>query len=242
MTHLLSWGDSSRETLRRELPGALVVLPIGAVEQHGPHLPTRTDIMISASVAESAAEKAVARGSIPIILAPPLPFGISTHHLVHGGTLSLATRTMIAILDDLVDSVEQQGGRRLLIVNGHGGNRGAARAVASGADARTSITVSAVDYWDCAGSAAPGHAGEAETAAVLALAPQLVATPILPRENVPEIASIGPASYHGSWLWRSIDGYTDEPARATAEAGRAFLDAVVDGLADLMIAFGRLPA
>jgi creatinine amidohydrolase len=220
----------------------LVVLSLGATEQHGPYLPTGTDIMVSSHVAELAATRAVERGSVPIILAPPLAFGISDHHRDYGGTLSVGSHTMLAVLEDLIESLESQGGRRLLMVNGHGGNRGIARAAASAADARESITIAAVDYWDVDADASPGHAGSIETSLLLAIAPELVKTPIPTRERVPEIPSIGRASYHGSWLWRSIDGYTDEPSVATAEDGHRLIDTFADGLADMMVAFGKLPA
>lgn len=242
MTRVISWGTATRATLNEELSQALVVLPIGAVEQHGPSLPTLTDIMIATHVAEAAAGLAVTRGSISIVLAPPLPFGVSAHHLPFGGTLAISTSTMLAVLEDLIDSIESQGGRRLLIVNGHGGNRGVARAAASGADARESVTVASVDYWECAPGSIPGHAGEVEASLVMALAPELIASPLPSRENPPSISSIGPASYHGSWLWESIDGYTDNPAKASVEHGQSHLEAIIDGLAEVMLLFGRLPS
>lgn len=241
MNHVTHWGDATRQQLNKALPESLVVLPIGATEQHGPFLPTRTDILISSHVAEVAAGRAVERGSAPIILAPPLPYGISSYHRAYGGTLAISSRTMLAVLEDLIDSVESQGGRKLLLVNGHGGNRGIARAAASTGDARESITIASVDYWDMGWDVVPGHAGSVEASLVLAIAPELVSTPIPQRENVPEVPSIGQTSYHGSWLWRSIDGYTDDPSRATAQDGDKFIETVVDGLADLMVSFGRLP-
>lgn len=242
MKRVIHWGDVPRQRLVEELPEAIVVLAIGAIEQHGPYLPTTTDILIASRVATAGAHLAVERGTRTVIIAPPLPFGISGHHRAFGGTLSLEPRTMLAVLEDLVDSIERQGGRRLIIVNGHGGNRGIARAVASAADARASITVAAVDYWDLGAASAPGHAGEVETSLVLAIAPELVATPIPPRDAEPTLPSIGPASYHGAWVWQGIDGYTDDPSRADVGAGQALISTVVDGLADLIVSFGRLPA
>ena len=242
MNHVTHWGNATRTQLSEALPESLVVLPIGAIEQHGPYLPTRTDILISSHVAEAAAERAVERGSVPIILAPPLPYGVSGYHRAYGGTLAISIRTMLSVLEDLIDSVEIQGGRRLLLVNGHGGNRGIARAAASSADARDSITIASVDYWDMGWDVGPGHAGNVEASLVLAIAPELVNTPIPQRQNVPEVPSIGQTSYHGSWLWGSIDGYTDDPSEATAQKGNGFIETVVDGLADLMVSFGKLPA
>jgi creatinine amidohydrolase len=237
---VVHWGSATRDELNEILPESVVVLPIGATEQHGPHLPTRTDILIAETVAERAAAVACDAENLSVILAPPLPFGASAHHVKFGGTLSLSDTTLLSILDDLIDSIERQGGTRLLILNGHGGNRGAARAAASRADARESITVAVLDYWDAAGQIAPGHAGEVETSFILALseAPENIRAPH--RDHPPVLPNLGRATYHGSWVWRSIDGYTDNPAAASAEAGRRELDAIVDGVATVIRALGGI--
>lgn len=240
MSTVIFWRDSNREQIQELLPEAVVVLPIGATEQHGPHLPTSTDLTIAEHVTVRAAQLAADAGTRPIVIAPGLPFGASAHHLSFGGTLSLRPETLLALLTDVIDSVEAQGGRRLLIVNGHGGNRGAARAAASAADARSSITVAAVDYWDAADGLAPGHAGSAETSMMMALVPDLVSPP--PARTSPiDLPTIGPASYHGAWIWRGLDGYTDNPASADAAEGQRSLECSVQGVAQLIVAFAGLP-
>ena len=241
MSQVLQWQDLTREQLKELLPGAVVIFPVGSTEQHGPHLPVRTDLLIAEYAAQRAAEEAARRGPHTIIVTPGLPFGASAHHVAFGGTLSLNTMALVAVLEGIVDSIEKQGGRRLLFVNGHGGNRGACGAVASAADARPGITVATVDYWDVATDVTPGHAGRVETSMVMAIAPELVKVELAHREVVPRLASIGNASYHGSWLWHSISGYTDDPTLATAEDGVRLLGEVAEGLATMMIAFGNLP-
>ena len=85
------FAELNREQIRAAAPDSLVVLPIGATEQHGPHLATGMDYFTVESVAREAASIASAR--IPIVVTPALPFGSSHHHFVFGGTLSLSTET-----------------------------------------------------------------------------------------------------------------------------------------------------
>jgi creatinine amidohydrolase len=96
----LRWNETTREALTAVLPEALVLLATGATEQHGPHLPTGTDILLSRTVTERAADRASPISQRPLVLAPPLPFGASDHHRRFGGTLSLRVPTMITVLSD----------------------------------------------------------------------------------------------------------------------------------------------
>lgn len=230
---LLRWAETDRETLRRILPEALVVLPLGATEQHGPHLPTGTDALLAATVAERAAERAAPASSRPLVLAPPLPFGASDHHLPFGGTLSLTPETLLQVLLDLLRSVAAAGGRRLLLVNGHGGNTGVCHAAAAAAAARHDLTVAHLDYWHVAteGGQVPGHAGEFETSLMLAVRPELVRAPT-PRGQAPQRPDVPGVQLHAAQVWRAIDGYTDHPERADADGGRRRLDQLTAALAE----------
>lgn len=234
---LLRWADASRETLNEVLPEALVVLPVGATEQHGPHLATGTDALLAATVAERAATLAAETAARPLVLAPALPFGASDHHLPFGGTLSLTPETLLAVLLDLLRSVAEDGGARVVLVNGHGGNVGVCHAAAAAASTRHRLAVAHVDYWrfaaDDPAGGVPGHAGEFETSLVTAVRPD-AAGPVPPRAHpLPEPATAKPkgVTVHDAALWTSIDGYTDHPERATAADGAARLDTVVAGLA-----------
>lgn len=243
---LLRWADVSRETLNDALPEALVVLPVGATEQHGRHLATGTDALLAATAAERAAELAAERAARPIVLAPALSFGASDHHLPFGGTLSLTPETLLAVLLDLLRSVAASGGARAVLVNGHGGNVGVCHAAAAAASSRHRLAVAHVDYWrfatDGDGAAAanvPGHAGEFETSLVAAVRPHAVG-PVPPRAKPLPETDGAPAprpkavTVHDAALWTAIDGYTDHPERATAEHGAAWLDTVVAGLSDCL--------
>ena len=112
--------ELTREKARELAPHTLLVLPVGAVEQHGPHLPVGTDYLTVEHVARGAAEQA--QKAISVLVAPTLPFGSSHHHLSFGGTLSLATETYYRVLADLGESMIVSGFRSLVLINGHGGN------------------------------------------------------------------------------------------------------------------------
>jgi len=171
------WDALTRDELRALTPGALLVVPVGTTEQHGPHLATGTDALIATAVAERAA--AAARAPETILLAPTLAYGASDHHLPFGGTLSLRVETFGHVLRDLLASAAAAGVRRAFVLNGHGGNKAAcAIAVAEAARAHGLLAATALvsDLLDPAAIDGPatGHAGSFETSLILALDPDLV--------------------------------------------------------------------
>jgi creatinine amidohydrolase len=230
---LLTWANSNREQLGVSLPEALVLLPIGATEQHGPHLATGTDALLATEVTRRAAELAHERSGRPLILAPALPFGASDHHLMHGATLSLTAETLLAVLLDLCRSVVTDGGRRLLIVNGHGGNTGICHAAAAAASVRHELAVAHLDYWQVADDV-PGHAGEFETSLMLGIDPGFSAER-KPRDEVPEMPGVAGVSVHSAAVWRDLGGYTGRPENASAEYGKEALDRIAAALADRIV-------
>ncbi|GAB2682192.1 creatininase family protein [Kribbella swartbergensis] len=230
---LLRWHESNRVELSRTLPEALVVVPVGATEQHGPHLATGTDWILARTVSERAAEEVHKRAGRPLILAPPVPFGSSDHHLPFGGTLSLSAETLQAVLLDLARSIADSGGRRVVFVNGHGGNTGICRTVASVASTRYELAAATVDYWRLAPrvqtASVPGHAGLFETSMVLAVDPSLVGD-AEPRDEVPDVPVVSDVDVHTAGLWQRIDGYTDRPEHAAADLGERWLKLTVAAL------------
>ncbi len=102
MTTKLLFHEFTRTELRALAPNALVVLPTGAIEQHGPHLPVGTDFFAVEHVARTAAAEAAAQ--IPVLVTPTMPFGSSHHHLPFGGTMSLSTETYFRVIFDLAET------------------------------------------------------------------------------------------------------------------------------------------
>ena len=235
----LLFEELTREELRTMAPDALVILPVGAVEQHGPHLPVGTDYFVVEHVARAAAAE-LAR-DVPALVAPTMPFGSSHHHLPFGGTLSLSTATYYRVLYDLAESLILDGFRRIFMLNGHGGNHELIQLVARDLALKHAAHLAAASYWTIAWDALveaqahiqaglPGHAGAFETALVLALRPELVREPRPHRDNP---AGSDPRSFtspyraelHGAW--QQIEGYTDSPDRATVQQGEAYLATIV---------------
>ena len=240
---VLRWAELNREQLGAVLPAALVILPIGATEQHGPHLATGTDALLASTVAGRAATLAADRSSRALLLTPAMPIGASDHHFPFGGTLSFRQETLLAVLGDLARSVARSGGRRLVLVNGHGGNQGICQAAAAQAANDHDIAVAYVDYWrlagePCGGATIPGHAGEFETSLVRAIAPELAGQPAA-RPNPPAVPVVPDVQIHSAAGWQVINGYSDDPARADAERGQRWLDQCVRGLADRFVALAE---
>ena len=251
--HRLLLHEITREEAARRAPGALVVLPVGATEQHGPHLPLGTDFLIVEHVTRAAAR--AARADFDVLVAPTFQTGSSHHHLPFGGTISLSTEHYYGALRDMTETLIQSGFRRLFIVNGHGGNHELIQLVVRDLALLHPCSLAAASYWDLArGPLAerapdlrerlPGHAGIFETSLIMALHPELVANP-RPHRTADELARTAMPAHpfraerHG--FWQSVDGYTDSPDEASAERGQRLLEITVAAVADELVRFARLP-
>jgi creatinine amidohydrolase len=229
--------------------GALLVWPLGAIEQHGPHLPVGTDTFTIEYLTRRAADKA--RETIPVVVAPTLPFGSSHHHVPFGGTMSIGTEAYYRVVCELLESLIQGGFQRVFLLNGHGGNHELLQLVARDLALKHPVSIAAASYWTVAWDALialdahvecrlPGHAGKFETSNIMALRPELVREPLPHREWT---ASTDPRAFGRpyraelSGSWQKIDGYTDSPDRADSERGRAWLDAIVASLTMAFIEF-----
>jgi creatinine amidohydrolase len=158
----------------------VLLLPIGAIEQHGPHLPVDTDSTAVTTVAERAAESLPRRAALVL---PTISWGLSPYWMSFPGTLTLRPATILALISDIGASVAAHGFRRMVIVNGHGGNQGII-GVAATQLADHGVRAYALSYWSLLGAElgviAPGdhgqigHAGQTETSIQLRLQPDLV--------------------------------------------------------------------
>lgn len=252
MTVLLA--EMTRETIRRLAPRATAVLPTAAIEQHGAHLPIITDALLCETIARRAAERAATQA--PVVVAPALVYGSSHHHRPFPGVLSLTSEHYMAAVVDLLEGLVLSGFKRLVVLNGHGGNTEALGVVALDLVNRLGhpVAVATAPYWEIARSALtaqgliadgliPGHAGRFETSLVLALRPDLV-----DREALAHAADMtgdkrglyvglsgAVVQVHGAW--GSGPGYTDNPAAASAEAGEVMLSVIVERVAAFLAAF-----
>lgn len=217
------------------------LIAVGAIEQHGPHLPLATDTLIATEVARRVAER------MPdLLLGPTLPIGVSTHHLSFPGTLSISERTFRDQVTACVESLAAHGIDRVFVLSGHGGNFGPLARLALECDGRIGATefvpfsdlsafidvfqsVSAAD--GITPEASGAHAGEWETSVMLAIHPELV------RMDQAEVGFVG--AFDDATAERlfaegtaslAANGVLGDPASATAERGGRHLAAWVDTL------------
>ena len=170
----LTWEDAG-EALKK---ARLALVPAGSCEQHGPHLALDTDIAIANALSRRLADDL----GEAAILYPPIPYGLSEHHMGFPGTVTLRPDTFIGVFMDLVESAAHWGLRRLLVVNGHGGNIDALRLVSRIARRDRRVLVASVMWAQLAAeeiaahvqSAQYGHACEIETSVAMVLAPDRV--------------------------------------------------------------------
>ncbi|WP_431896279.1 creatininase family protein [Nonomuraea sp. bgisy101] len=156
----------------------IALLPIGSTEQHGRHLTYDTDF----AIAEAFARRLAGDLGETAVLCPGLPYGLSEHHLGFAGTLTLRPATLLGVLSDVAESLAQAGIRRVVVVNGHGGNVDAVRLAARGLRRDHGIVMAHLMWAGLAadviageiGSERYGHACEGETSVGMVLAPQVV--------------------------------------------------------------------
>src|SRR5437660_984409 len=137
--------EMTRSEANEAAPESLLVVPLGATEQHGPHLPVGTDSMLVEAVAERVV--LALRDSVPVVLAPTLPVGTSTHHIPFGGTLSMTSLSLYGVLMDIGRSAASGGFRRMFYLNGHGGNHELAQVVARDLGLELPVAVGAGSWW-----------------------------------------------------------------------------------------------
>ncbi|HMA24603.1 MAG: creatininase family protein [Gemmatimonas sp.] len=228
-------------------PYDVAVLPWGATEAHNFHLPYATDTIQCDHVAARAAERAWSHGARVAVL-PTVPFGVNTTQLDIKLCLNMNPSTQAALLADLVFALDGQGIHKLLILNGHGGND--FRQMIRELQPRTRVFLSTINWWSCVDvrqfvEDAGDHAGEAETSAMLHLAPDLVRP----------LDEAGPGRAHPSrlrgiregWAWAprrwtqvTADTGIGNPAKATAEKGAAYVGAAVERIGDFLVELAAL--
>lgn len=226
-------------------PESIVVQPLGAVEQHGPHLPFNTDWLIATRVAEAGVAQAAAEG-VDVWLLPALAYTKSNEHAWSAGTIWLSADTLLRVLDDIGRCVATTAARRLVFFNGHGGNSAlvgvANREVRLAHGLMTFLAHPSVPP-DQGGASAAGefgmgvHGGLDETSLMLHLAPDQVDMSLASR-NIPEhLADNRYVRFGGKvgfgWLSDDFgpDGHIGDPTGADAEIGRQLFDAAVEAFA-----------
>lgn len=215
----------------------LVIVPIAAIEQHGPHMPTGTDTILCTAVAE-AVEREL---SSQVLITPTVWLGASSHHLRFGATLDADLDTHITLLCDIALSLLEDGFTRILFLNGHGGNVDPMRVAARKLQPMyREAVIAAGSYWDVAVKEREqflqgdhkfvGHACEFETSLMLHVRPDLVDQPLCSNAGELVPSEVGEVFVSRDMTQRTQAGFTGRPDLATAETGQKIFEAIVTNL------------
>jgi creatinine amidohydrolase len=241
--------------LIKESPYEAAVLPMGATEPHNLHLPYGTDTIEVETLASRACEGAFRRGA-RVVMLPPIPYGTETNMHRFPFAMNVNPSTLLAVVRDLVESLERTGIRKLLILNGHGGND--FMPLLRELHAATKVHIFLCDWFRKMSAdlqqrifADPGeHAGEVETAFILACRPELVirdpqtgglrADDGMMRTTRLAALNRGWVSIARPWHLLTTNTGAGNPHKATAEKGQQLVDEVVSRLSDFLVELAQV--
>jgi len=262
--------DPARQTFRLEElswpqaqtaieAGAIAVLPVGSLEQHGRHLAINTDNVLGDAVAEAAVQGAVARG-VHVLLCPPLHYGYTMHNMDFPGTMTLRTETLLAVGVDLTTSLVHHGCKKIVLLNSHGSNWSILDLISRQVMNRhPEVLVAAIFPIKMAAAelekvrqakqtGGMSHGCELETSLMLHLRPDLVEM---------DKAVYDVSQPDSRFYWRDIlrgsrgvaladltrhasrTGLVGDPTVATAEKGRRFFDLIVAATIEFLVEFSQ---
>ncbi len=201
---------------------AIVIIPVGSTEQHGHHLPINTDANCCFTIAQRAAQ---AIDDFPVLVLPPVWTGYSPHHMAHPGTITLKYHTFVEMLTQIATSIYAHGFKKILFLNGHGGNSPAVASLRTKLAAEEGVSAMGYNYWEIpsvpeqimkivsqSDKGFAGHSGEMETSLQLYLQPELV-----------DMAA-------ATW----VPGVWGDPSTGTREEGENIVNTVVSALVKML--------
>ncbi len=221
-----------------ELPlsARIAIFPIGSNEQHGPHLPTGTDTIILHAVVEGVRQRLAAEE--PFVFLPSMPIGKSPEHMDFCGTVTFRATTLIAILEDIVSSMQKHGVRKMVFLNSHGGNTALLNGVANELHYTYGVEITCLNLWSREFTSSAEykqllpqlsypdiHASFVETSLLLYLAPDLVGKiphGILPKASFPRLST--------GWVTKDLSdtGVIGDLADCNAEIGEKIYNYMVE--------------
>jgi len=230
----------------------VVILPTGSMEQHGPHLPLQVDHFIANRLAEDL-EKRMPE----VLILPPVWAGASAHHMDFPGTITLRPRVFIDLLREICGCLRHHGFRRIVLLNGHGGNRSSLEVLAQELYTDYGFSVNVIVYWDLvpdlvkslkkSKSKGMGHSGELETSLMLYLAPHLVKlsevpagfrSDHLPRKTFTSGEGVKRYMNIKEYSEIGVDGF---PGAASKEDGERFYNEALTALERVIGELGKEP-
>ena len=228
------------------------ILPCGAIEQHGPHLPLDVDFFDADYMAKKVAENC--KDPKPFVL-PPIPYGVSYHHSEFKGTLAVTNNALSAFVYDIGMGLAQNGIKKIVILNGHGDNVPTLTYAAQmiNRDARIFVCVetgetSDVDLYNLIDTPNDIHAGEIETSTTLAIRPELVemdkaVDDTLDLDNVYlDYTSERGVSWYMHTKKLSTTGVMGNPTRATAEKGKKMWEIMIKKMTEFVETIKNTPS
>jgi len=244
------------EVEKCRLESKVVIVPLGSLEQHGHHLPLITDTALVEGVVQGIQR----RMPDEIMLLPALWCGHSTHHLEFPGTISISQSTYQLVIQDICNSLVRAGARRILLLNGHGGNdipvRFALREVKSTHSEIPDLKIVFASYWNLAAAAlrkvrqseigGMGHACEMETSLMLYLHDDLVKMNRARRDGPQQIPPYRLCDMQQGLPYYMVEefheisetGTVGHPDLASKEKGRLFYEGILDAVCAFIKDFG----
>jgi creatinine amidohydrolase len=250
---------TTRDFAALDVAATVAVLPLGATEQHGPHLPLGVDTVLADGIVAAALPLLPAK--LPVLFLPTQQIGLSPEHARFAGTLTLSAETVIRMWNEIGAGVARAGVKKLVLFNAHGGHVGAMDIVARELRAAHGLIVYSVSWFNLplgdAGAQFGAdehrfgvHAGDIETSMMLALAPQQVRMGeaknfrSTSQQRAADYAILGNGkSAKLGWAMEdyNAEGAAGNAAAATAPRGQAVVDAAAQQLALLLAEVSRLP-
>ena len=225
----------------------VLVLPWGATEAHNFHLPYGTDVYESEAIAAESARLAWDSGA-KVAALPGIPFGVNTGQLDIPLTINMNPSTQMAILRDVVESLEVQGIPKLVVLNGHGGND--FKHMLREVQGATDVFIATLNWWTCVDTKpffeTPGdHGGELETSLMMHLRPELVA---LEQAGSGATRPFRIRALRDGWVWTprewrraTIDTGVGDPRAASAAKGAEYFRAVTEKIAGFLVELAQTP-
>lgn len=236
--------------------GRVVLIPIGAIEQHGHHLPVDTDNVFAEEICRRVAENSPEK----IVSMPPIHYGFNDHNMDFPGTISVKMQNFMNYCFDVAHSLSHQGFRRIILVNAHGSNGPLCDLVARRVTIETDALCASINHWQLAwkeivellegGPYAADHACEWETSEYMYLRPQGVRLDLIqdevasdrggPRWLYPTVSGEAAVKFMNWWSRMSATGTNGTPSFATADKGRIMIETTIERLVKVAIEFRDL--
>ena len=238
------WRKMRADELRlKARENAIVIVPVGSLEQHGPHCPVEVDSQLAETVARETARYISERE--PVLLLPTVWTGLSEHHMSFGGTITLDFQAFNGVIEGICRSLVRLNFKRIVLFNRHGGNDNALRVITDELSPKLGIPILQFTYWDAAPEVIANiletqeglmHACEAETSMMMAVRPELIDTTRIPQTQS-NMTSLSQYSAPDIYRWRSVGSVSDSgilgnPQAASPEKGRRLINEVARTIAN----------